>query len=124
MKCRVMRHFILVFIVCPSLIYELPVSSIQMVNGYLLYFLTSKGHYHLLVPPSLPMGVGVLSYSHTCTYVGSDHFLGVQNFKFQYFWRFLENEHFLGINILWIFLRGTSQNLTSWRGNFFILGVF
>ena len=33
-------------------------------------------------------------------------FFLVQNFEFHYFFDFQKNEYFLGMNILWIFLRG------------------
>ena len=33
-------------------------------------------------------------------------FLGVQNFEFQYFWRFQKKKNFWGMKILWIFFGG------------------
>ena len=46
-------------------------------------------------------GGGVLCSFHT--YVGSGHFLGVQNFEFQYFFFFRKMNIFLGMKILWIY---------------------
>ena len=47
-------------------------------------------------------------------------FLGVQNFEFQYFGGFQKNEYFWAMMKLWIFLFGSSQNLTILEGHLYI----
>ena len=49
-------------------------------------------------------GVYGSGYTLIFSYIGSGHFLGVQNFEFQYFWGFSEKTNtFGGMKILWIF---------------------
>ena len=73
------------------------------------------------VPSCFPLGV--LWYFHT--YVGSGHFWGVQNIKFQYFGGFQKKEYSLGYEDFVDFFfwgggggGGSSQNWTIFRGHF------
>ena len=51
-------------------------------------------------------------------HVGSGHFLGVQNFEFQYILGFQKNEYFLGyedfVDIFWVI-----TNWSIFRGHFY-----
>ena len=64
---------------------------------------------------------GVLSYFHI--YLGSDHFFGVQNFEFQYFWGFSEKKIFFffggGVSKFCGYFLGSSQSWTYFRCHFF-----
>ena len=51
-------------------------------------------------------------------YVGSGHFLGVQNFEIQIFWVFRKNEYVLGYEDFVDFF-GLSQNWSIFRGHFY-----
>ena len=64
-------------------------------------------------PPGGGGGIQIFSY---IRWLGS--FLGVPNFEFQYFWGFSEKLIFWGMNILWLFFGGSSQNWTIFRGHF------
>ena len=55
------------------------------------------------------------------TYVVSGHFLGFKFLNFNVLRGFQKIEYFWGMKILWIFLGGSSQSWTIFRGHFYAL---
>ena len=49
---------------------------------------------------------------------------GVQYFEIQYFRGLRKNEYFFGMKMLWIYILGSSQNWTIFRGHSMHLGTF
>ena len=95
-------------------------SQTKRVVRVIIYFFTvSNKELNLWLLTRTPKGLcvcggGPLVFSYIRR-VGS--FMGVQNFKFQYFWGFQQNNYFLGMKILWIFF-GVITKLDYIKGLF------